>query len=95
VPIVPLSVEIPNFFTPNGDNDNQLYELLLEGDSTFTAVILNRWGEQVTELNEQNPSWDGTFREKNCPEGVYFIIYKVIGIDQTTKEGHGFLHLIR
>ena len=94
-PIVPLSVEIPNFFTPNGDNDNQLYELLLEGDSTFTAVILNRWGEQVTELNEQNPSWDGTFREKNCPEGVYFIIYKVIGIDQTTKEGHGFLHLIR
>ena len=95
VPIIPLSVEIPNFFTPNGDNDNQLYELLLVGDSTFTAVILNRWGEQVTELNEQNPSWDGTFREKNCPEGVYFIIYKVIGIDQTTKEGHGFLHLIR
>ena len=95
VPIVPLSVEIPNFFTPNGDNDNQLYQLLLEGDSTFTAVILNRWGEQVKELNEQNPSWDGTFRDKNCPEGVYFIIYKVIGINQTTKEGHGFLHLIR
>ena len=95
MPIVPLSVEIPNFFTPNGDNDNQLYQLLLEGDSTFTAVILNRWGEQVKELNEQNPSWDGTFRDKNCPEGVYFIIYKVIGINQTTKEGHGFLHLIR
>jgi gliding motility-associated-like protein len=95
MPIVPLSVEIPNFFTPNGDNDNQLYHLLLEGDSTFTAVILNRWGEQVKELNEQNPSWDGTFRDKNCPEGVYFIIYKVIGINQTTKEGHGFLHLIR
>jgi hypothetical protein len=63
--------------------------------STFNAVILNRWGEPVKELTELSPSWNGKFQEKDCTEGVYFIIYKVIGINQTTKEGHGFFHLIR
>ena len=94
-PEIPLDVVIPNFFTPNGDNENEVYQLLLQGDSTFNAVILNRWGEPVKELTELSPSWNGKFQEKDCTEGVYFIIYKVIGINQTTKEGHGFLHLIR
>jgi len=94
-PEIPLDVVIPNFFTPNGDNENDVYQLVLQGDSTFNAVILNRWGEQVKELTELSPSWNGKFQEKDCTEGVYFILYKVIGINQTTKEGHGFFHLIR
>lgn len=94
-PEVPLIIEIPNVFSPNNDFNNETYSLNLIGDSTFTVLILNRWGQEVASLNETNPSWDGKSQGQDCVAGVYFIVYNVNGKNGEIKEGHSFLHLIR
>ncbi len=94
-PEEPLIIEIPNVFSPNNDFNNETYSLNLIGDSTFTVLILNRWGQEVASLNETNPSWDGKSQGQDCVAGVYFILYNVNGKNGEIKEGHSFLHLIR
>lgn len=85
----PLS-EIPNVFTPNGDNVNDVFEFKgLSGDFHFS--IVNRWGEVVFETKEPNVFWDGTnLKGQPVSEGVYF--YQLVKGDQTK---HGFIQLDR
>jgi len=64
-------VFIPNAFTPNGDNDNDvLYVRGSNIDEVFMTVY-NRWGEKMFETNDKNVGWDGTFKNEQLPPDVY------------------------
>jgi hypothetical protein len=42
------------------------------------------------------PSWNGkTQNGTEAEEGTYFYNYKVVGFNDVTIEGHGFLQLVR
>jgi len=60
--------EVPNVFTPNGDGINDLFQIPGEGLASFQCEIFNRWGVEVAQVSDDNPTWDG----KNYSEGVYF-----------------------
>ncbi|MGM0479355.1 MAG: gliding motility-associated C-terminal domain-containing protein [Bacteroidota bacterium] len=89
-------LEIPNVFTPNGDEVNDNYHLNFKHLENLEFVILNRWGNVVFE-GKNNDSWDGTNRKGNeLSEGVYFLKASYIDPrDQQTKTKTGFVHLIR
>jgi gliding motility-associated-like protein len=59
--INPCMLGLPNAFSPNGDNHNDLF--ILHGWSycvtDFTIVIYDRWGEKVYESQNPSKSWDG------------------------------------
>lgn len=80
--------EISNVFSPNGDQINDLFSI--NGMEIKELIILNRWGGQITVLNEFNPFWDGTSNGIPCSEGTYF--YKAIFKEE---EITGFIELIR
>ncbi|MGK0364115.1 MAG: gliding motility-associated-like protein [Saprospiraceae bacterium] len=64
-------VFIPNAFTPNGDNENDvLYVRGSNVDEVFMTVF-NRWGEKMFETNDKSIGWDGTFKNKQLPPDVY------------------------
>ena len=70
---------IPNAFTSNNDGLNDKFSLLSNCDfSEYSLSIFNRWGEKIFETNIHEDSWDGTFRGKMSPIGVYvyLVIYK-------------------
>lgn len=96
--IPPPVFNIPNVFSPNGDNNNDFWSFtnLLFVDS-IELTIVNRWGNVVFEQTDSNPTWDGKFQNGNdAPEGVYFYKFFLMGKDKfTTHEGHGFIQLIR
>tara|TARA_Y100000385_G_scaffold260701_1_gene290794 strand:+ start:1695 stop:2612 length:918 start_codon:yes stop_codon:yes gene_type:complete len=87
------SIEMPNIFTPNGDEENAVFrpinnhELETEPENicestNFNMEIFNQWGrhEASIQSNEEYPSWDGLNKlgvEVN--DGVYFyrIVYQV------------------
>lgn len=94
-PIEPLIVKIPNVFTPNSDGIDDFYYLPIENAASLEAVILNRWGNVVKEMNKIDDVWDGTFNGEPVSEGTYFIKYKIVGLDDSVEEGHTFLQLIR
>ncbi|MCB0594393.1 MAG: gliding motility-associated C-terminal domain-containing protein [Lewinellaceae bacterium] len=62
---------VPNAFTPNGDNLNDL--LFVEGktiDELYFAVY-NRWGEKVFETDDQSVGWDGTYKGRELSPDVF------------------------
>ncbi len=75
---------IPNFFTPNGDNENDSW--LVNLPSNGVLEVYNRWGNSVFKNEGNSFSWDGL----SCVEGVYF--YKIIYTDEIKT---GFIQLIR
>jgi len=95
------SYQLPNIFTPNGDNVNDFiipfpYKYI-EG---IKIVIYNRWGQTVFKSNNPNVNWDGrhNLTKLKCSEGVYFYTCvvkekRLSGIEN--KMINGFIQLIR
>ncbi len=67
--------ELPNIFTPNGDNTNDLYiPVKNRFIQSVDFVMYNRWGEIVYEANDPKLGWDGKSKQMKqpVPDGVYF-----------------------
>lgn len=86
---------LPNVFTPNFDNFNDLFTPF-----PYTSVerieikIFNRWGKIVYETEDPDINWDGKNQNNNtdCEQGTYFYICEVYeitlrGIRQRTLRG--------
>ncbi|MGA0558525.1 gliding motility-associated C-terminal domain-containing protein [Larkinella sp. VNQ87] len=64
-------VFIPDVFTPNDDGINDDLSLYLDETLTFEFRLFNRWGSVMFSTTSRELTWDGTFRDKPCPEGIY------------------------
>jgi gliding motility-associated-like protein len=67
--------ELPNIFTPNGDNTNDLYiPVKNRYIQSVDFVMYNRWGEVVYENTNPALGWDGksTQMKQLVPDGTYF-----------------------
>ena len=93
---------LPNTFTPNGDNQNDLfipypYRFVEKVD----FQVYNRWGNLVWETTEPDLRWDGrTLDGKELADGVYYytcLVYeqRVEGVVPAPSILKGFIHLIR
>ena len=97
------NIAVPNAFTPNGDQINDLFTTLKDTTdfvSKFDTKIYDRLGTLVYETKDPEINWDGKDQKtgKELPAGVYFYsIYfseiRVIGYQP--KIYSGFVHLIR
>jgi gliding motility-associated-like protein len=55
---------IPNTFTPDGDNFNQIFTPIFYSGFdpyNFEMLIFNRWGEIVFETHNPETGWDGSY----------------------------------
>lgn len=82
-PVVPVDstvIFVPNLFSPNGDDHNDLWEILQLADYEEThVVVINREGQVVFEDRDYLNTWDGTYNGENLPEATY---YYRINIDE-------------
>ena len=65
---------LPNIFTPNGDGNNDYYQLFhdtFSSYSNFSIEIKSKLGKKVFESNDPNFKWDGTNNGKQVKEDVY------------------------
>ncbi len=70
-------VRIPNAFTPDGDGNNDFFEMLvLEGRAQIERLqIFNRWGVVIFESTAPDARWDGTVNGLPAPSDVY--LYRI------------------
>ncbi len=83
---------MPNSFTPNGDDINQVFKpefstgVSLED---FSLYIYNRWGQTVFESHDINRGWNGTYGENGevLQSGVYIwtMVIKAKTSDKVTQ----------
>ena len=69
--IPPLSIYIPNAFTPNGDGINDTFGVKGEGIKEFRLLIFNRWGDVIFESTEAHKQWDGKVNGEPVQQGTY------------------------
>ncbi|WP_161596723.1 Ig-like domain-containing protein [Chitinophaga vietnamensis] len=92
---LPDGIYIPNTFTPNNDGKNDV--LLVYGYiiQQMHIAIFDQWGEKVFESNNQQRGWDGTYKGKALPSGVYIYVCHLTLKDGSTVEKKGVINLIR
>jgi len=65
---------IPNSFTPDGDEFNQMFQPVFTAGydpHNFELLVYNRWGELIFETHDATKGWDGTYHDKLVPDGMY------------------------
>lgn len=95
---VPSQLIIPNVFTPNGDNANDLFLIKSSNLETITILVYDRWGHKVYDLTSTtgNISWDGKNQYgKEVAEGTYFYLIKAEGKDGVNYDKKGTVNLFR
>lgn len=88
----------PKFFTPNGDNQNDFWQI--NGyDSTFYTTaniyIYNRFGNLIYTLTQNSQGWDGNYGGKKLPENTYWFRVILTDINGYSIEKFGNISLIR
>lgn len=69
---------IPNAFTPNGDGVNDIFKI-----SNFTNQklvefkVFNRWGTILFSTKDPTIGWNGAFKGKDEPLGVYGYVIRI------------------
>lgn len=94
VPVGPR-LYAPTGFTPNGDGNNEFFELKGLYIADYNLKIFDRWGALIFESNDLGTHWDGTWRGKKCQEGVYVWLATGRGFDGTEITLRGTATLIR
>jgi gliding motility-associated-like protein len=81
---------IPNTFTPNGDNINDVFEFTIDEQGLeITTTIYNAWGEDIYTFNGLS-GWDG----KGAQDGKYAYHITVVQ-NKITTEYSGIINIKR
>lgn len=86
---------VPNAFSPNGDDVNDIFEFYALGVRKSNMKIFDRWGEKVYESPDMTIGWDGIFRDQISRPGVYVYYIDVEYLDGFTQQKAGSVTLIR
>lgn len=79
VPMEFIDIEIPNFFTPDGDGYKDTWAI--KNSEAFPDIyvkIYDRYGRTIKEFIGQG-EWDGSYNKTDLPTGDYWYIIKLNG----------------
>tara|TARA_R110002050_G_scaffold196426_2_gene331344 strand:+ start:40813 stop:51588 length:10776 start_codon:yes stop_codon:yes gene_type:complete len=90
-----IDIEIPNFFSPDGDGINDLWKPKnVEIFPNIYMTIFDRYGREVYLMKQNTIGWGGFYKETNLPVGDYWYIIKLNG-EEDTREFVGHFSLYR
>ena len=95
VNIVPITqIFVPNSFTPNDDEHNELFVISGEHIVIFNLKIFDTWGEKLFESNSLEKHWDGVFNNSKVLQGTYYYNIEVYGEDDKLFVKSGRVNVI-
>jgi gliding motility-associated-like protein len=86
---------IPDAFSPNGDQFNDVFKIEGEQIKEIDLIIFNRWGEKIHESISKVAIWDGNYQNQKCQDGIYFYQVKIKGNNLKVIYLSGIIHLIQ
>jgi len=88
-------LEVPNVFTPNGDQVNDFFEVTTDGTTVYEFSVFTRTGTRIFHSLSPRIFWDGNSLDgKELEEGVYYYVIEEEG-GSNPFETAGFMHLFR
>lgn len=89
------SIYVPNAFSPNGDQKNDVFGVMNRCLETLNLKVYNQWGNLVYETTDPNGRWDGNFDGTMSESGIYSYWFDGTLRDGTAVNGQGNFVLIR
>ncbi len=88
-------LECPNAFSPGASEGvNDLWMVSYKSITSFDCHIFNRWGVEVARLTNPSQGWDGRYKGKLVPSGVYYYVIKARGADGKSYKLSGDINII-
>jgi gliding motility-associated-like protein len=107
-PIVVMhsKIQVPNFFSPNGDNINDQFLIYAPSINSINLRIYNRWGNKIYQYEgnlENWEGWNGNIKDSNreAEPGIYYYVVQAVGWERNPprnfegKKYTGFFHLYK
>lgn len=90
-------VFVPNSFSPdnNGPAENEYFKIYGNSIKQLRLMIFNQWGEKVFESNNQANGWDGRYKGKPQPSGVYIYVADILLDNNKRETKKGTINLVR
>lgn len=89
------SLLCPNAFSPGASEGvNDEWKVSYKSIVSFECHIFNRWGEKMCSLSDPSQGWDGKYRGKLVPAGVYYYTIKARGADGRKYNLSGDINII-
>ncbi len=88
-------VYVPNAFSPNGDGENDVWQVLSNFVEEIEVIVYDRWGEEIFKSNALNASWDGTYKGEHLAPDVYGYRIAVKCVDGQEYVKSGNITLLR
>lgn len=80
---------IPNAFTPNKNELNEIFKPKVIGVHDYSYLIFDRWGIKLFETSDTEEGWNGYYKNKLCKSDVY--VYKITFEDDVENRFHQYI----
>ena len=92
---VDSELNVPNVFSPNGDQVNDYFEVTTDGTTTYEFSVFTRTGTRIYHSLSTRIFWDGNgIGGQELPVGIYYYVIEEVGDSDPIKNA-GFMHLFR
>jgi gliding motility-associated-like protein len=90
-------LEIPNVFTPNGDDSNDTFvPIITKNIIEMRTIIYNRWGQQIYQTENLIIDWNGiTDQQRLATDGVYYWYVEYTDMFDIKGTKKGYVLLVR
>ena len=89
-------LDCPNAFSPYGtEGINDEWKVSYKSIIEFDCHIFNRWGQQMAHLTDPSQGWDGRYKGKLVPSGVYYYVIKAKGTDGKDYKLSGDINILK
>lgn len=94
---IEASFYFPTAFSPNNDSQNDMLEIKgkTKRVTSYDLSIFTKWGEKIFHTTNKDATWDGTFRTKELPMGVYTYQLKATTNTNEKINKNGSIWLLR
>ena len=92
-----VHIFLPNAFTPDGDEINDVFKAVGQNIESFELMIFNQWGTMIFHSDHISKGWNGDGADQNYTGENSIYNYRYIAKDSfgNVKEGTGTVHLLR
>ncbi|MFZ6051156.1 choice-of-anchor L domain-containing protein [Halocola ammonii] len=93
----PVSIYIPNAFSPNGDGINEYFQVESQGVKKFEMYIFNRWGDVVFQTGNPKDRWLGEVNDGDhyALNNIYTYVITYEGVNEVEETRTGTITIIR
>lgn len=88
-------LQCPNAFSPgNADGVNDVWKVSYSSIVDFECHIFDRAGRKIHSFTNPSDGWDGKYKGKLVPAGVYYYVIKATGADGKSYDRAGDINIV-